>query len=408
MIRRSPTIVLYNVTTTTKVGGVETFVWEVAARLAARGYHAVVLGGRGTERRRAPGVQVVRLPYLDRAVWRRIPLLGRQYTLTKLLERLSFGVAGLPWLLWHRPAVVYIQKPFDLPVAALCRVVGIRPLFGCHGKDFWLGDRLFTGAVQASVSCSAYNAAQVHARYGLHPTVIYNGVDTTLFQPGLSRQPAAGSAISTKTPDAGEMQHTEGSTRNADCRPPTHIVLFAGRLVRWKGVEYLIEALPLLRTAGVVAWIAGEGPYQPELEALTARLGVTERVRFLGQVPTADLPALYAQAAVVVGTSFVNETFGIALAEAMACGRPVVASRFGGFPEVVADGETGLLTRPQDPADLAAHLDTLLNDPARAAAMGAAGLARVRRLFTWDAVVDRLEVVLRMLGVAHATPQGDT
>jgi len=173
--------------------------------------------------------------------------------------------------------------------------------------------------------------------------------------------------------------------------------LFAGRLVRWKGVEYLIEALPLLQTPGVAVWIAGEGPYAPELRALAAWLGVAERVVFLGEVPTVDLPALYARADVVVGTSFVNETFGIALAEAMACGRPVVASRFGGFPEVVADRETGLLARPQDPADLAAQLDALLGDPARAAALGAAGLARVQRLFTWDAVVDRLDAVLRTL-----------
>jgi glycosyltransferase involved in cell wall biosynthesis len=105
------------------------------------------------------------------------------------------------------------------------------------------------------------------------------------------------------------------------------------------------------------------------------------------------LPALYRAAAVLVGTSFVNETFGIALAEAQACGRPVVASRFGGFPEVVEDGVTGLLCTPQDAPDLAAKLDTMLADPERAAAMGAAGRARVLRLFTWDAVVDRLEAV---------------
>ncbi|MDQ2807890.1 MAG: glycosyltransferase family 4 protein, partial [Chloroflexota bacterium] len=348
----------------------------------------------------------VTLPYVDRAYWRRIPLLGRQYTLTKLLERLSFGLAGLPWLLWHRPAVVYIQKPYDLPVAALCRLVGIHTVFGCHGKDFWLGDRLFTRAMQASVSCSAYNATQVHARYGLRPTVIYNGVDTALFRP-VGRGPWAVGRESdvSEQAAANHGRDSERRTQNAELnstahgpRPTAHVVLFAGRLVRWKGVEYLIEALPLLQTPNVAVWIAGEGPYQPELQALAARLGVSERVQFLGQVPTADLPALYAQAAVVVGTSFVNETFGIALAEAMACGRPVVASRFGGFPEVVAEGETGLLARPQDPADLAAQLDAVLGDSARAAALGAAGLARVQRLFTWEAVVDRLTVVLRTLG----------
>ena len=102
-----------------------------------------VIGGRGPERRPAPGVRVVTLPYLDRALWRRIPLLGRQYTLTKLLERLSFAVAGLPYLLARRYDIVHIQKPYDLPVAAVCRLAGTRAVFGCHGKDFWPGDRLF-------------------------------------------------------------------------------------------------------------------------------------------------------------------------------------------------------------------------------------------------------------------------
>ena len=362
-------IALYNVTTTTKVGGVETFVWEVAVRLAARGHRVDVIGGRGAERRPAPGVRVVTLPYVDRALWRRIPLLGRQYILTKLLERLSFAVAGLPYLLAHRYDIIHIQKPYDLPVAVLARLGGARAVFGCHGKDFWPGDRLFPRWMDAAVSCSAYNARQIRAHYGLTPEVIYNGVDLRQFETG--------------APPPGSRQ------------PGAKIVLFAGRLVRWKGVEYLIEALPRLQTPGVEVWIAGSGPYAPDLAALAARLGVAGRVRFLGNVPGAEMAALYHAADLLAATSFVNETFGIALCEAMACARPVVASRFGGFPEVVEDGVTGYLVRPQDPADLARGIDQVLADPARAAALGQAGLARVRRLFTWDAVVDRLERVYR-------------
>jgi D-inositol-3-phosphate glycosyltransferase len=372
-------VAFYNVTTTTKVGGVETFVWEVAARLAARGHQVDVIGGRGPERRPAPGVRVVTLPYVDRAVWRRIPLLGRQYTLTKLLERLSFAVAGLPYLLARRYDITHIQKPYDLPVAALARLGGARAVFGCHGKDFWAGDRLWTRWMNAAVSCSAFNAGQVYERYGLRPVVIYNGVDTAEFRP-------------TPPPD---MAATLAALDLAPAAPGRPVALFAGRLVRWKGVEYLLDALPLLRTPGLTLWIAGSGPYQPDLEAQAARLGLGARVRFLGNVPTPQLKALYHAADLLVATSFLNETFGIALCEAMASGLPVVASRFGGFPEVLEDGVTGYLVRPQDPADLAAGIDRLLADPERRAAMGAAGVARMRRLFTWDAVADRLEPVYR-------------
>ena len=376
--QHAPRVALYNVTTTTKVGGVETFVWEVAARLAARGYRVDVIGGRGRERRPAPGVRVITLPYVDRELWRRIPLLGRQYTLTKLLERLSLGVFALPRLLLTGYSLIHIQKPYDLPIAALARLCGTRAVFGCHGKDFWLGDRRFVGAMNTAVSCSAYNAGQVAERYGIRPTVIYNGVDLDRFTPN---------------PDAGDVAVLSTLGLSESAAGPT--ILYAGRLVRWKGVEYLIEALPQLQTAGVRVWIAGQGPYQAELEALATRLGVAQHIHWLGTVPQAQLPALYRAAGVVAATSFVNETFGIAPAEAMACGRPVVASRFGGFPEVVDEGVTGLLFTPQDSADLARHLDQILADPARAAAMGQTGRARILDLFTWDAVVDRLEVVYR-------------
>jgi glycosyltransferase involved in cell wall biosynthesis len=102
------------------------------------------------------------------------------------------------------------------------------------------------------------------------------------------------------------------------------------------------------------------------------------------------MPELYPAADVVLGASFVNETFGIALCEALACERPVIASDFGGFREVVRDGETGVLIPPRDPAALAAAIDALLADPARRRCYGAAGRRDVAARFSWDAVVARV------------------
>ncbi len=99
----------------------------------------------------------------------------------------------------------------------------------------------------------------------------------------------------------------------------------------------------------------------------------------------------------LVATSFVNETFGMSLCEAMACGAAVVASDFGGFREVVVDGETGLLVRPQSPEEFAAAVNRLLRDPDLAHAMGLAGRERVLGTFSWGAVADRLEEVYRCL-----------
>jgi glycosyltransferase involved in cell wall biosynthesis len=111
----------------------------------------------------------------------------------------------------------------------------------------------------------------------------------------------------------------------------TPALLYAGRLIRWKGVEYLIKALPQISPETTRLWIAGEGTYRETLEKLARELGVSERVTFLGKVEQGELAALYRSCAMLVATSFVNETFGMALCEAMACGIPVVASRFGGF-----------------------------------------------------------------------------
>ncbi len=107
-------------------------------------------------------------------------------------------------------------------------------------------------------------------------------------------------------------------------------------------------------------------------------------------MPHEDLPALFAATQVVLGTSFANETFGMTLAEASACGRPVIATDFGGFPEVVRHGETGLLVPPRDPARLAAAIDAIIGDPADAARMGAAGRAFVTAAFAWPKVTERV------------------
>src|SRR3712207_5287942 len=122
-----------------------------------------------------------------------------------------------------------------------------------------------------------------------------------------------------------------------------------------------------------VLWIAGEGEYQPVLEQMARELGVDDRVRFLGKLGQDDLAALYRNCAMLVATSFVNETFGMALCEAMACGTPVVASDFGGFREVVVEGETGFRVSPQDPRDLAAKITALLASPQLRDRMGQAG-----------------------------------
>ncbi len=195
------------------------------------------------------------------------------------------------------------------------------------------------------------------------------------------------------------------------------VLLLAAHLSHRKGFDVALRALAELVGEGdaggwseaggadhdgrhVVAWIAGDGPERPALEALADALGIADRVRFAGRRD--DVPDLLAAADVFVMPSR-SEGLGIAALEAMAAGLPVVASAVGGLGEAVVDGRTGLLVPPDDPAALAAALGRLVDDGALRARLGAAGPGRVDEGFRPEQMVAAYEDLYReMLGEAPA------
>ena len=160
------------------------------------------------------------------------------------------------------------------------------------------------------------------------------------------------------------------------------IVLNVGRLVGQKGQLHLLEAAALIPAAQFV--FAGDGPDRDVLQAKALELGLDERVTFLGQ--RADIADLLSACDVFVLPSLF-EGLPLSILEAMAAAKPVVATSVGGNPEVIADGETGLLVPPADPAALAAALRRVLSDAALAARLAAAGHAEVQRGYSVDAMV---------------------
>jgi D-inositol-3-phosphate glycosyltransferase len=375
-------VALVNVTTTTKIGGVETFVWQLARILAAKGVSVTIFGGAATGgpvRPMLTEVSVVTTPYLDRARMRRVPILSKQYGLTKLVERLSFGATSLAALQSGGFDIVHIHKPFDFPLAAYLRTrTDARIVYSSHGRDFFPGDRRFIGAIDQMTACSRYNAAEVRERYGREACVIYNGVDVDLFAPQVPRTERKKPLVVGDAP----------------------VALWAGRLERWKGTIDAVRAVAIARHP-VHLVIAGRGPEEGRLRAAAQSLGIADRVHMLGARPHEELPDMYAASDVVLGTSFANETFGMTLAEASACARPVIATDFGGFPEVVRHNETGILVPPRAPARLAQAIDALIDDPRHASHMGEAGRAWVASQFAWPIVADRVIAVYREALGAH-------
>jgi glycosyltransferase involved in cell wall biosynthesis len=152
-----------------------------------------------------------------------------------------------------------------------------------------------------------------------------------------------------------------------------------GRLIPIKGLETLVAAVAEIPEVAVE--IAGDGPLRSTLDADIRLRGLSDRVQLLGRV--APIGPVMERAAVVVVPSL-GEGFGMVALEAMERGRAVIASAVGGLPEIVVEGETGLLVPPHDPGALQAAIRELLGDPVRVAAMGAAGRRRAVEVFGQD------------------------
>jgi glycosyltransferase involved in cell wall biosynthesis len=217
--------------------------------------------------------------------------------------------------------------------------------------------RLLVRAADAVAACSA-DAADYARRVGhaRRVTVVPNGYDPAELRP------------------APPFPH------------PRPYVLGLGRLESQKGFDVLIDALSRLGDAGVDLLLAGEGSARTALEALAGSRGVADRVRLLGATDRPTTLALL-RGAVVVACPSRFEGLPLVCIEALAVGRPVVASAVNGIPELIRDGETGFLVPPDDAGALAGAIRRVLRAPDEAARLAARGRAAVERDHAWPVVV---------------------
>lgn len=161
------------------------------------------------------------------------------------------------------------------------------------------------------------------------------------------------------------------------------IIFAVGRHVYYKGFEYLIRAMETI-DRGAILLLGGTGPLSGALQAQAVAAGVSDRVRFLGRVPDAELPMYYHAADIFCMPSVEpSEAFGLVQVEAMICRKPVICCELNnGVSYVNRHGETGLVVPPRDPAALALAVNQLLRDGSSSIAMGIAGRVRAEREFT--------------------------
>jgi glycogen synthase len=270
-----------------------------------------------------------------------------------------------------------VQSIHDVPlVVTLHSLEPLRP---------WKADQLGTGYAVSSwaerlaveradrvIAVSAQMRADILAHFRVDAdrvVVIHNGVDAHAF---------------------ARTERRDALARHGVRAP---YALFVGRISEQKGIFPLLEAARAL-PAGVQLVVCASSPDTPELLArLEAAVTGRPEIRWINaMVPVPEVVQLMSHAGVFVCPS-IYEPFGLINLEAMACGTPVVASRVGGIPEVVVDGETGWLVEPGDVAALGQALRHALADPARSRRMGEAGRHRVEAHFSWDRIAERTMTV---------------
>jgi len=197
------------------------------------------------------------------------------------------------------------------------------------------------------------------------------------------------------------------TVRAANVEPPRNAVprvLFTGRLIERKGLEYLLLAVPrILAVQQAQFIISGDGDQRQKLERLHRELDLGDSVKFLGFVSNEQLGREYAQCDIWVNPAIIDswgdaEGLGVGAIEAYSYYKPVVAGNVGGIPDAVIDGVTGRLVPEKDPRALADAICELLADPAKRERMGRAGFDFVQQAFSWERIVTDLELLYLQAG----------
>ncbi len=349
------------------VGGIENHLRQLAEAQAAGGHDVTVLATNPAWRTRIQRLNGVRVIFA-----------GRLATLASTPLSLALPVA----LLRERPDIVHLHFPY--PVGDLAQALfgrARRTVITYHSDIVRQKSllRLYAPLLRRTLARAdgliATSPRYVETSPFLAPlagrcTVIPYGIETSRFE-------------NADTQEAAAIRAKYGE----------RLVLFVGQLRYYKGVEYLIRAMPQVEGRALLA--GGESSWrQAELVQLAAALGVADRVVFLGQQESA-LPALYQACDVFTLPSIErSEAFGIVQLEAMAAGRPVVSCDVNtGVAWVNQHEQTGLVVPPRDSAQLAAALNRLLADPPLREKLGQAGRARVQQLFTRPRMVEQIETL---------------
>lgn len=340
-------------------GGTETVVERLATGMAARGHGVAVATGTHDavpDRSCEAGVAVRRLPFRKALEEQNaMALLQIRRDVSAMRAEFAADIVHLHFL--GASGFFLLQTLASNPVPMVVTIHG--GLGACAGGERTLLGRLLkaadwiTGVSDAMVA----EAVRIDPNVAGRSSVIYNG-------------------------DATEPR------RERPDDPP--YLFFSGRHVETKGIDLAIGAMPhiLAKHPQTRLVVASDGPLRPQLEALAGELGVADRVEFTGWIDDAQLKDLAARSLAVLVPSRSHEGFGLVALEAALLSRPVISSAIGGLPEVVKNGETGLVLDELTSQAIADAALSLLDDPRRADELGRQAAERAARKFGLDRQID--------------------
>ena len=373
------------------------FVAQQVAAFVRLGYQVTILSGNTIGRPASPRLTPSELGLPEERV------VMVSYPLLRLPEHLS----GLPGGITLNTATTGISMcrlirklvrshgPFDAAIIHALRYAGFalptwrhliqgKVLTVCHGVDPFLEQ---PGNIKRSIPLLQKMVGQCEKL-----VLVGQPLRTHVHSLGLSQECLAVIPNGTDLPDRTEV--SEGQRALDIARR----IVSVSNLVALKGIDLNLRALARISaTHPQLKWeyvIVGEGPLRYELETLSAELGLTERVRFLGRISYAGTMQAIAAADIFSLPSW-GEAFGIVYLEAMARMRPVIGCLENGAADIISDGVDGLLIPPQDEVALAQALESLLSDPERCSRIGVAG-RQTAEGFSWQENAQRM---LRLLGL---------
>jgi len=375
------------------VGGLAQHVYDLTSALAGMGVevHLFTMGEPGIpELERVNGVQVYRvIPYgvssPDFTTWvAQLNVSMLEKAIPVFNENNGFNIIhGHDWLVAY--AVRALKHAYRIPLIATIHATEYGRNYGLHNDlqrhisdvEWWLGYEAWR-----VICCSHYMEGEIKYVFQIPDdklVVIPNGVNPQNY-----------------------VQKNTSISRENYASPNEKIVFYVGRLVREKGVQVLLDAVPLIlaRVPNTKFVIAGKGPYMNELKNQAARMGISQRVYFTGYIDDYTRNSLYSWSDVAVFPSL-YEPFGIVALEAMAARTPVVVANTGGLSEIVVHNLDGLKSIPGNPASLAEMVLRVLENPGLAQRLQQNAYIKVKQNFNWQSIAARTLKVYKKVWQEH-------